>query len=164
MGAVLVDHQVQGPRAGGPSLEPAEKTQEPLLAHSLPAVAYHHALHLLQGPPPPGEAGRLPFRGEGQVLTLLPGEAAGNAVPSEYQHLVGRIQVESDHIADGALHTLKATSQARLQPVAIPDSLGRRRAVHVAPRDDLDSPTLALGRLGPANRAGYAPDPGGRDP
>src|SRR2546426_4529246 len=164
MSAFSVDDQVQGPRAGEPSLEPAKKTQDPLLAHSLPAVAYHHALHLLQGPPPPGEAGRLSFRGEGQVLTLLLGEAAGNAVPSEYQHLVGRIQVESNHIADGALHTLKATGQARLQPVKVPDSLDRCRADPLGSRHALDSPTLALGRLGPERSLHDLPDLAGRDP
>src|SRR5947208_15285627 len=99
MSALSVDNHVQGPSAGEPSLEAAQKTQEPLLAGSLPAVAHHAALHLLQGPPPPGEVGRLPFRSEAPVLALLPGEAVGDAVPSEHQHLVRRIQVESHYLA-----------------------------------------------------------------
>src|SRR2546422_4424790 len=146
MSALSVDDHVQGPSAGEPSLQPAQKTQEPLLAGSLPAVTHHRALHLLQGPPPPGEAGQLPFRSEAPVLALLPGEAVGDAVPSEHQHLVRRIQVEPHYLAVGALHTLKATGQARLQPIEVPDSLDRRWADPLGSRQALDSPTLALGR------------------
>src|SRR5439155_18186686 len=107
--------------------------------------AHHRALQVLEGPPPPGEACQLPLRSD-QVLALLPGEAVGDAVPSEHQHLVRRIQVESHYLAVGALDTLKAPGQARLQPVEIPDSLHRRRADPLGSRQALDSPTLAPGR------------------
>src|SRR5438552_2977731 len=148
MSALSVDNHVQGPSAGEPSLEAAQKTQEPLLAGSLPAVTHHGALHLLQGPPPPGEAGRLPFRSEAPVLALLPSEAVGDAVPSEHQHLVRRIQVESHYLAHPfrTPPSSKAPCQARLQPVAVPDSLDSRRADSLGSRHALDSPTLAFGR------------------
>src|SRR3989454_12485231 len=164
MSAFSIDDQVQRLRAGESSLQPAEKTQEPLLTRSLPAVAHHRALQVLEGPPPPGEAGRLPFRSEGQVLALLPGEAAGEAVPSEHQHLVRRIQVESHYLAVGALHTLKATGQARLQPIEVPDSLHRRRADPLGSRQAPDSPTLALGRSGVKRGLDDLPDLAGGDP
>src|SRR5437879_2639204 len=145
MSALSVHDHVQGPSAGEPSLQPAKETQEPLLARSLPAVAHHGALQVLEGPPPPGEACQLPLRSD-QVLALPPGEAAGDPVPSQRQYFVGWIQIESHHLAVGALHTLKATGQARLQPVEIPDSLHRRWADPLGSRQALDSPTLALGR------------------
>src|SRR5207245_11219257 len=70
----------------------------------------------------------------------------------------------SHYLAVGALHTLKATGQARLQPIEVPDSLDRRRADPLGSRQAPDSPTLALGRSGVKRGLDDLPDLAGGYP